>query len=83
MSAGCSFRAAPVLGGQHSNEEAPRQRAPIVSLSHGCGLRPQTRTSFHHQPEAQHPKSSVIHKSAGRLPHLWVKSGFPCKPHVS
>jgi hypothetical protein len=21
-----------------------------------------TRTSFHHQPEAQHPKSSAIHK---------------------
>ncbi len=29
-----------------------------------------TRTSFHHQPEAQHPKSLAIHKSAGRLPHL-------------
>jgi hypothetical protein len=27
-------------------------------------------TSFHHQPEAQHPKSSAIHKIAGRLPHL-------------
>src|SRR5262249_28065063 len=25
---------------------------------------------FHHQPEAQHPKSSAIHKLAGRLPHL-------------
>ncbi|MGA6936879.1 MAG: hypothetical protein WB041_16085, partial [Pseudolabrys sp.] len=23
----------------------------------------QRRTSFHHQPEAQHPKSSAIHKS--------------------
>jgi hypothetical protein len=33
-------------------------------------LRPPTRTSFHHQPEAQHPKSSAIHKLAGRLPHL-------------
>ena len=33
------------------------------------------RTSFHHQPEAQHPKSSAIHKYAGRLPHLWVISG--------
>ena len=32
------------------------------------------RTSFHHQPEAQHPKSSAIHKYAGRLPHLWVMS---------
>jgi hypothetical protein len=29
-------------------------------------------TSFHHQPEAQHPKSSAIHKLAGRLPHLLV-----------
>ena len=27
-------------------------------------------TSFHHQPEAQHPKSLAIHKNAGRLPHL-------------
>jgi hypothetical protein len=25
-------------------------------------LRPSPRTSFHHQPEAQHPKSSAIHK---------------------
>jgi hypothetical protein len=32
------------------------------------------RTSFHHQPQAQHPKSSAIHKNAGRLPHL---SGEP------
>jgi hypothetical protein len=31
-------------------------------------------TSFHHQPEAQHPKSSAIHKLAGRLPHLRAKS---------
>jgi hypothetical protein len=32
-------------------------------------------TPFHHQPEAQHLKSLAIHKNAGRLPHLWVKSG--------
>jgi hypothetical protein len=32
------------------------------------------RTSFHHQPEAQHPKSSAIHKLPGRLPHLWEKA---------
>jgi hypothetical protein len=30
---------------------------------------------FHHQPEAQHPKSSAIHKLAGRLPHLLALSG--------
>jgi hypothetical protein len=29
-----------------------------------------TVTPFHHQPEAQHLKSSAIHKNAGRLPHL-------------
>jgi hypothetical protein len=26
---------------------------------------------LNHQPEAQHPKSSAIHKLAGRLPHLF------------
>src|SRR5665213_2442012 len=31
------------------------------------------QTSFHHQPEAQHPKSPAIETPAGRLPHL---SGF-------
>jgi hypothetical protein len=35
------------------------------------------RTSFHHQPEAQHPKSPAIYTPAGRLPHLWVKNGQP------
>jgi len=29
------------------------------------------RTSFHHQSEAQHPKSLAIHNYHGRLPHLW------------
>jgi hypothetical protein len=28
------------------------------------------RTSFHHQPEAQHPKSPAIETPPGRLPHL-------------
>jgi len=28
------------------------------------------RISFHHQPKAQHPKSSAINKLVGRLPHL-------------
>ena len=30
------------------------------------------RTSFYHQPEAQHPKSPAIYTPAGRLPHLRV-----------
>jgi hypothetical protein len=30
------------------------------------------RTSFRHQPEAQNPDSSAIHKLAGRLRHLWA-----------
>jgi hypothetical protein len=33
------------------------------------------RTSFHHQPEAQHPKSPAIYTPAGRLPHLSANSG--------
>src|SRR5665213_4144742 len=32
------------------------------------------RTSFHHQPEAQHPKSPAIETPAGRLPHLSAES---------
>jgi hypothetical protein len=28
------------------------------------------RTSFDHQPEAQHPKSPAIETPAGRIPHL-------------
>jgi hypothetical protein len=31
-------------------------------------LRPFTRTSFHHQPEAQHQKSSAIHKLPADYP---------------
>ena len=34
------------------------------------------RTSFHHQPEAQHPKSPAIETPVGRLPHLWVIDGL-------
>jgi len=32
------------------------------------------RTSFHHQPEAQHPHSPAIYTPAGRLPHLLSNS---------
>jgi hypothetical protein len=38
-------------------------------------LRPYTRTSFHHQPEAQHPKSSAIHKLPADYPIFWDQSG--------
>jgi hypothetical protein len=31
-------------------------------------LRLFTQTSFHHQPEAQHPKSSAIHKLPADYP---------------
>src|SRR5277367_1745795 len=42
-----------------------------------------TRTSLNHQPEAQHPKSSAIHKLAGRLPHLMEWSGrAPAPPAI-
>jgi len=39
-------------------------------------------TSFHHQPEAQHPKSSAIHNIAGRLPHL-LEGGLNRSPQHS
>ena len=29
------------------------------------------RTSFHHQPEAQHPKSSAIHELPADYPIYW------------
>jgi hypothetical protein len=35
------------------------------------------RTSFHHQPEAQHPKSSAIHKLPADYPI------FPSKADIS
>src|SRR5262252_8581610 len=47
----------------------------MLRFSFGC-LRPHTWTSFHHQPEAQHPNSSAIHKLVGRLPHLCAISGL-------
>jgi hypothetical protein len=38
-------------------------------------LRLFTRTSFHHQPEAQHPKSSAIHKDRqADYPIFWQKA---------
>jgi hypothetical protein len=38
-----------------------RSAAGCRPFSFWC-LRPLPRTSFHHQPEAQHPRSSAIHK---------------------
>jgi hypothetical protein len=35
------------------------------------------RTSFHHQPEAQHPHSPAINTPAGRLPHLLTVNSKP------
>ena len=35
-------------------------------------MRPSPRTSFHHQPEAQHPKSSAIHKLPADYPIYFV-----------
>src|SRR6266478_9356173 len=40
-----------------------------------CCLRPCSRTSFHHQPEAQHPKSSAIHKLPADYPIYRWKTG--------
>src|SRR5436190_20389668 len=40
-----------------------------------CCLRPCSRTSFHHQPEAQHLKSSAIHKLPADYPIFRGYSG--------
>ena len=50
-----------------------------ASLIGRLGLSPRlgpvtTVTPYHHQPEAQHPKSSAINKIAGRLAHLRANS---------
>ena len=37
----------------------------------------------YHQPEAQHPKSSAIHKLAGRLPHLYPQEPPFCCSTIS
>src|SRR5262249_11272038 len=44
-----------------------RHKGPSIMGFRGSG---GMRTSFHHQPEAQHPNSSAIHELEGRLPHL-------------
>ena len=38
------------------------------------------RTSFHHQPEAQHPKFFSYPQAAGRLPHLMTLNSH--QPHT-
>jgi hypothetical protein len=35
------------------------------------------RTSFHYQPEAQHPNSSAIHKLPADYPIFWHKADMP------
>ena len=39
-----------------------------------------TVTPFHHQPEAQHPKSSSYPQAAGRLPHRVTSCGAAICP---
>jgi hypothetical protein len=45
-------------------------------------LEAYTRTSFHDQPEAQHPKSSAIHKLPADYPILGTadRDGLPINP---
>src|SRR5215469_8568424 len=46
----------------------------MLRFSFRC-LRPCSRTSFHHQPEAQHPKSSAIHKLPADYPIFREQTG--------
>ncbi len=41
-----------------------------------------TTSALNHQPEAQHPKSSAIHKLAGRLPHLVARRYTYCNATI-
>src|SRR6516162_4011109 len=50
--------------------------AALPSNERQVQARPFTRTSFHHQPEAQHPKSSAIHKLAADYPIYQGRSGL-------
>jgi hypothetical protein len=46
-----------------------------------ANLRPLPRTSFQHQPEAQHPKSSAIHKLGRPItPSLEGRTDMPFRP---
>jgi hypothetical protein len=51
-----------------------KQTTPFGVFRVGCGrqtvMHLPSRRLVDAQPEAQHPKSSAIHKLAGRLPHL-------------
>src|SRR5215469_10555355 len=47
----------------------------MLRFSFRC-LRPCSRTSFHHQPEAQHPKSSAIHKLPADYPIFGPRRKF-------
>ena len=38
------------------------------------------RTSFHYQPEAQHPNSSAIHKLPADYPIFWHETDVLCVP---
>ena len=40
------------------------------------------RTSFHHQPEAQHPKSSAIHKLPADYPIYWHFASFAAPQYL-
>ena len=37
-------------------------------------------TSFHHQPEAQHPNSSAINKLPADYPIYWHLADIPARP---
>jgi hypothetical protein len=63
-----SALSAKVCGGSRSAKILIRDSIPT-------SLRPCSRTSFHHQPEAQHPKSSAIHKLPADYPIFRGKSG--------
>jgi hypothetical protein len=59
-----------------------KQTTPFGVFRVGCGrqtvMHLPSRRLVDAQPEAQHPKSSAIHKLAGRLPHLLPQQPTLC-----
>src|ERR1700691_3894972 len=69
-------RLRPIRKGSSAPPAEPPVHSPPSLPERTCQYHPRSRTSLNHQPEARHPKSSAIHKLAGRLPYLTV-SLFP------
>src|SRR3974377_2100189 len=80
---GWAYEPTSVVGNSTSATASPSNSSAMLAV--WCDPRPRARFKiladaflFHHQPEAQHPKSSAIHNNAGRLSYLLeVRYDYP------